>query len=145
MAACMRTPQTPQDQWEALKHLVAGNAPLAYNADGEAAAIVARLMEADVVLTTYQANLRSDLQQVSDSAERLLACRTMELLGTKQNVSSGADSDRLLLPATLAARIHIMILWGLQCQHLRASMQWHATRRPQLLESSIFLKLRSSR
>lgn len=46
--------QTPQDQWEALKHLVAGNAPLAYNADGEAAAIVARLMAADVVLTTYQ-------------------------------------------------------------------------------------------
>ena len=58
---CMHEPQTPQDQWEALKHLVAGHAPLAYNADGEAAAIVARLMEADVVLTTYQANLRSDL------------------------------------------------------------------------------------
>lgn len=47
-------PQTPQDQWEALKHLVQGNAPLAYNADGEAAAIVGRLMTADVVLTTYQ-------------------------------------------------------------------------------------------
>ncbi len=54
----MRVLQTPQDQWEALKHLVAGNAPLAYNADGEAAAIVARLMEAEVVLTTYQASLQ---------------------------------------------------------------------------------------
>lgn len=68
----MHEPQTPQDQWEALKHLVAGNAPLAYNADGEAAAIVARLMEADVVLTTYQANLQSDLQHVPGSAEPCL-------------------------------------------------------------------------
>ncbi len=46
---------TPQDQWEALRQLVAGAAPLAYNADGEAAAVVGRLMAADVVLTTYQA------------------------------------------------------------------------------------------
>ncbi len=47
---------TPQDQWEALRHLVAGAAPLAYNADGETAAVVGRLMAADVVLTTYQAS-----------------------------------------------------------------------------------------
>jgi hypothetical protein len=132
---CTHAPQTPQDQWEALKHLVAGNAPLAYNADGEAAAIVARLMEADVVLTTYQANLRSDLQQVSGGAEPLLACRNMELLGMKQSSSSGAGSDRLLLPATLAARIHIMKFWGLQCRHLPASNQCRATCLPQLLES----------
>ena len=40
------------DQWEALKK--AGHAPPTHQADEEANAIAARLMAADVVLTTYQ-------------------------------------------------------------------------------------------
>lgn len=35
----------------------------------------------------------------------------------KRNVSTGADSDRLLLPATHAAQPHITVSWELQCRH----------------------------
>jgi len=43
-----------QDQWETLRNVAAGHSVLAFQADEEVDAVVKRLMEADIILTTYQ-------------------------------------------------------------------------------------------